>query len=213
MRFWDASAITPLLVEEPSSPALHALLGSDEAMVVWWGSRVECASALRRRERGGGLGQMGVDSALGLLEALAGAWSEVLPTDRVRQAAERALAVHALRATDALQLAAALAWHSSAARDAEFVCLDGRLREAAAREGFALAPRSPRALALRGAESVLVADGDPVARERRRLCEKYELIPATADPRDFELPAGEIDPDDPTPASDALRWVQGKDGD
>ncbi len=35
------------------------------------------------------------------------------------------------------------------------------------------------------------ADEDPVARARRRLCEKYELIPATADPRDFELPPGE----------------------
>lgn len=72
-----------------------------------------------------------------------------------------------------------------------------------------------RALALRGAESVLAAaeDEDPVARARRRLCEKYELIPATADPRDFELRPGEIDPDDPTPASDALRWVRGKDED
>jgi len=66
-----------------------------------------------------------------------------------------------------------------------------------------------RALALRGAESV-VEEAGSVAEFRRRLREKYNTIPATADPRDFELPAGEIDPSDPTPASDALRWVQGK---
>lgn len=68
-----------------------------------------------------------------------------------------------------------------------------------------------RALALRGAESVLEADGDPVAERRRELHERYGTIPATADPRDFKLPAGEIDPDDPTPATDALRWVRGED--
>jgi hypothetical protein len=68
-----------------------------------------------------------------------------------------------------------------------------------------------RALALRGAESVLDAEGDPAAQLRRELHERYGTIPATANPRDFKLPPGEIDPDDPTPATDALRWVRGKD--
>jgi len=68
-----------------------------------------------------------------------------------------------------------------------------------------------RALALRGAQSLLEADGHPAAELRRRLRERYGTIPATSDPRDFRLPAGEIDPDDPTPASDALRWVRGDD--
>jgi len=65
-----------------------------------------------------------------------------------------------------------------------------------------------RALALRGAKSLL--DADPVEAERRRLQKKYNLIPATADPRTLRMPEGEIDPDDPTPMSDALRWVRGK---
>ena len=68
-----------------------------------------------------------------------------------------------------------------------------------------------RALALRGAQSLLEADRDPAAELRRRLHERYGTIPATSDPRDFRLPPGEIDPDDPTPASDALRWVRGND--
>jgi hypothetical protein len=49
-------------------------------------------------------------------------------------------AVHALRVADALQLAAAPTWEPQPARTAELGCLDGRLRDAAAREGFALAP-------------------------------------------------------------------------
>ncbi len=66
-----------------------------------------------------------------------------------------------------------------------------------------------RALALRGATAVL-AEAGPEAAETARLREKYNLIPATADPRTIPLPEGEFDPDDPTPASDALRWVRGE---
>lgn len=69
-----------------------------------------------------------------------------------------------------------------------------------------------RALALRGAERVV--EEDPGERELREFREKYNIVqPATSDPRTFRLPEGEIDPDDPTPASDALRWVRGKDRD
>jgi len=68
-----------------------------------------------------------------------------------------------------------------------------------------------RALALRGAEALIEADDDPAAEARRRFREKYNVSqPATADPRTLEVPRDGIDPDDPTPASDALRWVRGK---
>lgn len=66
-----------------------------------------------------------------------------------------------------------------------------------------------RALALRGATAVL-AEAGPEAAERSRLREKYNLIPATADLMSLGPPEGELDPDDPTPASDALRWVRGE---
>jgi len=49
-----------------------------------------------------------------------------------------------------------------------------------------------------------------VSEELRRFREKHQTIPRTRNPRDFVLPADEIDPDDPTPATDALRWAQGK---
>jgi predicted nucleic acid-binding protein len=141
MRFWDASAIVPLLCSERSSEEAHELVQQDPAIVVWWGSRVECISALRRSERRGQLEAAGARRALALLEQLAGAWSEVLPSDGLRAEAERALAVHPLSAADALQLAAALTWRREPARSVELVCLDERLRDAASREGFAVLPR------------------------------------------------------------------------
>lgn len=140
MRFWDASAIAPLLAAEPSTEEMGGLLRADGEMVVWWGSRVECVSALRRREREGGLDSAGTRQALDLLDALGGSWSEVIPSELVRTQAERALAVHPLRAADALQLGAALTWRRDPARRMELVCLDERLRDAASREGFALLP-------------------------------------------------------------------------
>ena len=71
-----------------------------------------------------------------------------------------------------------------------------------------------RALALRGAEEVATA-ANPAEAERQRLIDKYDLIPASR-PGDFDFPwldTDEIDPDDPTPATDALNWVRGKDRD
>jgi uncharacterized protein len=130
----------PLLFSERWSEPARKLLREDAAMVVWWGSRVECVSALRRREREGQLDAAGARQALALLDSLAGAWSEVLPNDALRAQAERALAVHPLRGADALQLAAALTWRREAARRAELVCLDERLRDGASREGFELLP-------------------------------------------------------------------------
>jgi hypothetical protein len=74
------------------------------------------------------------------LAVLSESWAEVAPGPPVRVEAERALAVHPLRAADALQLAAALVWRSGDPEVQEFVCLDERLRGAASREGFVLVP-------------------------------------------------------------------------
>jgi hypothetical protein len=51
VKFWDASAIAPLLVAETTTRSLQALARRDSDMLVWWGSQVECASALARLER------------------------------------------------------------------------------------------------------------------------------------------------------------------
>lgn len=114
-------------------------------MAVWWAARVECISALARRSREGVLGTTGEEHARRALGMLAGSWSEILPTDRLRTLAERLLAVHPIRAADALQLAAALQWCAGEPIGRPFVCLDQRLREAARREGFVLLPGADQA--------------------------------------------------------------------
>jgi uncharacterized protein len=136
MKFWDASAIVPLIVDEPETAALRSTAVTDPDIVVWWGTRVECASALARQRRDGGLTDADEREALGVLTTLADVWSEVLPTSAVRQTALRLLRVHALRAADALQLSAAMQWVSGNPRAASIVTRDERLATAADREGF-----------------------------------------------------------------------------
>ncbi len=136
MKFWDASAIVPLLVEEPPSAALLALIERDPVMLVWWGTPVECVSALARREREGALANADATRAIERLRRIASGWQEVLPHDGVRSTAQRLLRVHPLRAADALQLAAAILASEHEAESLEFVSLDERLNDAAGREGF-----------------------------------------------------------------------------
>lgn len=136
MIFWDSSAVVPLLVDEPPRDALLALRRRDSGMLVWWGTPVECASAIARRERDGGIGTGPAGRALDRLRALSEAWHEVLATDAVRSAAQRMLRVHPLRAADSLQLAAAFIAAEHDPPSLDFVSLDDRLLAAAAREGF-----------------------------------------------------------------------------
>jgi len=138
VRFWDASAIVPLLVAEAESGGLLALLDLDPEMFVWWGTPVECTSAISRREREGALSPRDVASALERLRTVSSAWQEVLPAEPVRSTARRLLRVHPLRAADALQLAAAIVAAEHDPASLELVSLDDRLSEAAGREGFRL---------------------------------------------------------------------------
>ena len=140
MRFWDASAIVPLLVAESSTRRLQALAAKNPAMLVWWGSKVECVSALARLERDGGLGQRGMRHALDRLSQLAAGWHEIDPSDAIREAAARFLRVHPLRASDALQLAAAYLAAERRPTSLELVTLDDRLAAAAQKEGFVVTP-------------------------------------------------------------------------
>jgi predicted nucleic acid-binding protein len=136
MKFWDASAITPLLAEEPARNHLLNVLEQDADMLAWWGTPLEIASALARREREGLLTADDVTSALTAAHALAESWHEIVPSDAIRRTAERLLRAHPLRAADSLQLAAALIASDHDPVSLEFVCLDVRLARAAQREGF-----------------------------------------------------------------------------
>lgn len=143
MRFWDASAIVPLLIAEPTTAAMQALAAGDPAMLVWWATEVECASALARLEREGGLDASAVVPAFNRLKQLAGGWHEVDPSDAVRETAVRLLRVHSLRTADALQLAAAFVAAERRPSSLELVTLDDRLAAAAGKEGFLLVEVPP----------------------------------------------------------------------
>jgi hypothetical protein len=138
MRFWDSSAVVALLAAEETRARAVASLADDPVMLVWWATPVECASAIARRERDGSLSGPEVLAALELLDALAAAWSEILPSAQIRAMAQRLLRLHPLRAADALQLAAAVIAAEHEPRTLDFVCLDDRLAAAASREGFRL---------------------------------------------------------------------------
>lgn len=136
MKFWDASAIVPLLVREASHEAMLSLLERDAVMLAWWGTPVECASAISRRERDGSLTPADATNALHRLRAVQATWQEILPSESLRDLAGRLLRVHPLRAADSLQLAAAVVAAEREPVTLELVSLDERLSEAASREGF-----------------------------------------------------------------------------
>ena len=136
MRFWDSSAIVPLLVEQPSTVGLTIEFERDPDIVVWWATVVECASALSRLEREEILDTTALAVARNRLDRLAAAWREIQPVDRVRDVASRLLRVHPLRAGDAVQLAAAILAAEDEPRSLALVTLDDRLLNAADREGF-----------------------------------------------------------------------------
>ena len=140
MRFWDSSAIIPLCLKERASEAVKSLMKGDEDIVVWWTTYIECLSALSRRQREGVLTSGDAGKARAVLSALAAVWSEVQPTEMVRVRAERLLAIHPLRAADALQLAAALVWAQETPRGLDLVCLDQNLRDSSLKEGFSVQP-------------------------------------------------------------------------
>lgn len=144
MRFWDSSALVPLLVKQAASRSVQALHKSDSRIVAWWGRVVECVSAIQRLERDGQLSTSASSDAFLRLEALRQSWQEVPPVEVLRDTALRLLRVHRLRASDAMQLAAAFVAAEHRPSTLEFVCLDERLSEAAQREGFPLA-KQPRA--------------------------------------------------------------------
>ncbi len=98
MRFWDSSAIIPLLVAEKSTPDVIALAVGDREIVVWWATQTECVSAIARVERESSLDAAGTTLAIERLDRLVSAWQEVQPVERIRRTANRLLRTHGLRA-------------------------------------------------------------------------------------------------------------------
>ena len=138
MRFWDTSALVPLVVAEPESARVQRWLREDSEVVVWAFSRVEICSALARRRRAEPNAARKLATARRDVLTAWDQWTEVTAVDVVRRHAERLVETHPLRAADALQLAAALVAAEGLPETLTFVTFDRHQAEAAEREGFAV---------------------------------------------------------------------------
>lgn len=136
MKYWDASALLPLVVDEPGTALARAWLRADPHLITWSWTTVELASAVERRAREGALTRARRREILQRFATLSNAWDEVAEADAVRKRALALLARHALRAADAGQLGAALVAAEDDPASLPFVCLDRRLADAADREGM-----------------------------------------------------------------------------
>lgn len=136
MRYWDASALVPLVVAEPESEKVGKWLKEDPGIVTWSWSAVELASAVERRFREGRLSREERRQCLDAFESLSKQWDEVVDLFATRFRAMALLARHPLRAADAAQLAAALVVAEDRPANLEFACLDERLTLAAEKEGL-----------------------------------------------------------------------------
>ena len=79
MRYWDSSALVPLLGQQDVTETMRATLRDDPAIVTWWGTSVECASALARLHREGKLEADGLSAAMSRLRGALPMWTEVEP--------------------------------------------------------------------------------------------------------------------------------------
>ena len=138
MRYWDASALVPLIVAESDSERVRGWLADDDHVVTWVWTRTEVTSAIERRTREGLLSRRQRRELLDRLGTLADGWDEVTDVLAVRSRAEALLARHSLRAADAGQLGAALLVQEQLAGPLTFVCRDQRLLTAADVEGLRL---------------------------------------------------------------------------
>ena len=140
MRYWDASALVPLLVAEPASSLVREWLVEDRQIVTWVWTRTEILSSIERRTREGLVSRIQRREVLDRLDEFSGYRDEVADALAARTGANALLARHPLRAADAGLLGAALLVQEQLAGPLEFACLDQRLSSAAELEGLRILP-------------------------------------------------------------------------
>lgn len=140
MRFWDSSALVPLVVREAVSNEVERWFADDAEIVAWTLAPTEVQSAIHRLAREGGITARAVNDAEARTADLMATAHVIANLEVVKSLAARVLRLHPLRAADALQLAAALAWAAGRPEGCVLHTLDRRLGQAAEREGFRVIP-------------------------------------------------------------------------
>lgn len=124
------------MIRQQRTRMAERLLADGAGIAVWWATPVECASAVARLLRERVLDAAGAHGASSRLHEISRHWIEIEPSASLRRLACALAPRHAIRAADALQLAAARVWSGESTAAAEFVTFDERLRAAAQDEGF-----------------------------------------------------------------------------
>ena len=140
MKFWDSSALVPLIVDEDETDYCLKILSEDQEMLIWCLSRVEVVSALCRRLREGKLSEPDFQGSKKRLNEFIERAHEVKAIEKVRHRALRLLEVHPLRAADACQLSSALVATQEDPDRLAIISFDQRLKNAALKEGFVVNP-------------------------------------------------------------------------
>jgi uncharacterized protein len=138
MSFWDSSALVLLCTNEPRSIIAGRLWKQFPEKFVWWETSVEISSALSRLERENKISLLHRQKAEKRLETLEKIWKEIQPIARIKELARTFPALHALKAADSLQIAAALVWCKEKPKNKDFVSGDDRLLKAAQKVGFTI---------------------------------------------------------------------------
>ena len=136
MRYWDASALVPIFLEEAATPEVQSWQAGDPGVTTWMMTRIEVVSAIARRKRERPELAVLWNRAIRDVHEAASMWIEISDGAAARFHAERIIMKHSLRAADALQLGAALVAADGEPQSLELVTLDRRLAEAARHEGF-----------------------------------------------------------------------------
>src|SRR5688500_10790397 len=108
MRYWDSSALVPVIVKEPASDIVAKWLSQDPEIATWYLSATELMSTLCRKQREGAFDEATLSKAIQQRDDLLRGVSLIGAHTRIVSTAERLLRTHPLRAADALQLAAAI---------------------------------------------------------------------------------------------------------
>lgn len=138
--FADSSALVKLYSDEPGSERVHAF----ESVIISALAQVEVPSALWRKHRMGELKVEQVQILLNQFSYDCHAPVPVMPrfmivgvNEMVISRASDIVAVHGLRANDAVQLATALIVRETVPESLAFAAFDTDLSQAAVREGLA----------------------------------------------------------------------------
>jgi len=140
LRYWDASALIALYVDQARSTEVLTLARDGTSIATWTLTEIEIRSALARLEREKALTPSALNQARDEATQHWTTLDVIAAIDPVKLRARRLVNIHSLRAADAVQLAAAMTAVQDSSAGQAFVTLDVRLSAAAAREGFVVLP-------------------------------------------------------------------------